>query len=405
MPDALVSVIVPVDGPEDRLGECLEALARQSYPRREVIVVCAGQTHGAVRVTEGLRVLNEDAGTGLARLVNRGMKAAHGEVRVLLMPHCVPADKDWLGKLIQPFEDPSVGAVVSRCVVPDKRGLPLAARLMHAVAGFETCGGRRRAVERDLLSHLCDALRADTPCEDGCLYDETLTSPAEAVDLSVRITSAGRRIVVSPDATVLYHDPRETRKIGTVLRKALDWGHVDAVLARSYGFDWLGSQVHAAALLSLALLPVGLVQLPIAVVLAGALFLWGWFLPLRLPLVRWEWPVALLNLALYIALARGVPEEWTRLVFDPHTWHPAMVRQWWVIAAVMGSYVLLLAGAGARCAVRSILDRAGPLQAAAVFVLAVIWHLGSGIGYLHGRLLGRATRAGRRRAARSPSRP
>ena len=404
-PSQLVSVIIPVAGPEDRLAECLKALSRQSYPRKEAIVVCTGgDVHAAAQAAEGVRILKEERRASLAQLINRGMKSARGEIKVLLMPHCVPADEGWLGRLIRPFEDSGVGAVVSQCLVPDKRGLGLAERLMHAVAQPEARSTRPEPLERDLLSHLCDALRADTPCENGHLYNETLRSPAEAVDLSLRIASAGRRIVLSPEAAVHYHAPRQARSLGGALRKALDCGYADALLARFYGLDWLGSQLYAAGLLSLALLPAGLLCLPVGVILAGVLFFWGWFLPVRLPAVRrvrWEWPVAVLNLALYIALARGMPEEWTRLLFDPHTWHPAMVRQWWILLAVTGSYALLLARAGAGCAMRSLRDRAGLLQAAAVFALGMLWHLASGVGYLHGRLLGSAVRAGHRPTAQA----
>jgi len=396
MANPLVSVIVPVSGPSERLAECLRGLVSQSYARKELIVVCPGA--GAVPLPEGLegvRVIKEGrADACAARLINRGMRAAKGDIKVMLAPCCVPAGEDWLAKLIRPFEDRAVGAVVSQCAAADRRGLSPTVRLMRSVTHPETRLGHTKPLERQLLSRLCDAFRADVLEEAERLYDEELGCPADVVDLSLRIGAAGRRIVLSPGATVLYHDPAEHRTVRGILRQALDYGRADAVLAGKHGLDWLGSRLYAAALLALLVIPVGLVRLPFGVILAGALFAWGWFLPLRIPLLRWEWPVALLNLALYIALVRGMPERWTAAIFDPREWHPAIVRQWWILVAMTGSYVLLLARAGAGSALRSILGGGGLFGAAGVFALGMLWHLLAGVGYLKGRLFGGGGRAG-----------
>lgn len=92
-----VSVIVPVYGAAEGLGECLDRLAAQTYPsdRYEVIVVDNGSPsiEAVVRGRE-VRVLREPRpGSYTAR--NTGIRHAAGEVFAFTDDDCLP-EADWL---------------------------------------------------------------------------------------------------------------------------------------------------------------------------------------------------------------------------------------------------------------------------------------------------------------------
>ena len=146
------------------------------------------------------------------------------------------------------------------------------------------------------------------------------------------------------------------------------------------------------AVFALLALPVAAVNLPVAWLLAVALFIWGWFLPLRLPFVRWELPVALLNLVAYAAIVLSIRDGWLPGVFERTKWHPAIIRQWCFVAAVAASHVLILAHVGVRSFVRSAIRDGGVLRAAPMLILAPLWWMLSGLGFLAGHVLERPNR-------------
>jgi GT2 family glycosyltransferase len=385
----LVSVVIPVVAADDSLGECVDAVLRQRYDSKELVVSCAQQQ--ALPVPEqgkAVRLVRLSGTAERVRLINAGLKAATGSVKVLLMPNCVPVGERWLEALIRPLEDERVAAAVSQCSALHKREMGLGDRLTHSVAYPELKNRPAQPSELQLVSHLCDAYRADVLQQLGYMDEKSFPSPGEAIDLSVRIRSAGYRIVLNTEAAVHYYDPPENRSLLTVLRKALDYGYSDAVLGKSYNLEWLGSGRHLAALLALLLLPLGLLSLPYALIAAAALFAWGWFLPLRTPVLRWEWPVAVLNLAVYVAIIMLVRDEWLLGLFDRRLSHPAIIRQWCALAAMTASYLLILLQAGVRSAVRSIIDDGTRLAALPLVPLSILWSLASGVGYLKGSVFG-----------------
>ncbi|NIM71038.1 MAG: hypothetical protein GTO48_11435, partial [Xanthomonadales bacterium] len=84
------------------------------------------------------------------------------------------------------------------------------------------------------------------------------------------------------------------------LTRAFDFGRADARLYRQHEVRWLNAGVFSAALFSLLLLPLALVNLPLALISSGLVFVWAWLLPLRMPLLGWEMPTAVLSFGLWV---------------------------------------------------------------------------------------------------------
>ncbi len=237
----LVSVVVPTCNRRAILEKCLSALARQTYPRYELIVVddCSSddtpellrlfaEAHPAL----SLRWLRNTthAGTNVSR--NRGTHEARGELVAFLDSDCI-ARADWLERLIAGFDRDTVAAVTGLVIDP-----PSANIYEYALSGIARVHGRdaaprlvggNMAVRREaLLGFPFD----EDPGWKSARVGAAVASPVcdeEGLYLSLR--AAGYRQRVVPDAVVL-HEHRYDR--ASFFRHAINGGRGAAFLVHRY---------------------------------------------------------------------------------------------------------------------------------------------------------------------------
>lgn len=96
---ARLSVVIPVYNDAALLSVCLDALARQTRPADEIIVVDNASTDASAQVARaaGARVVVEPT-RGIAAATSAGFDAAHGEVFARLDADSIPA-ADWLERV------------------------------------------------------------------------------------------------------------------------------------------------------------------------------------------------------------------------------------------------------------------------------------------------------------------
>lgn len=214
--DPLASVIIPNWNGARFLPPCLEALRRQTYDAREVIVVDNASTDGSLpllrRDYPEVRVLALERNHGFAGGVNAGIQAARGEV-IVLLNNDTEADPRWLGELVRALAaHPEAGAAASKMLLFDRRdvfhsagdsfrvdGLPVNRGVWQKDTGqfdrqeyvFGGCGGAV-AYRRQLLAQVG-------------LFDESLFLSCEDVDLAWRAQLAGWRCLYVPTAIVYHH--------------------------------------------------------------------------------------------------------------------------------------------------------------------------------------------------------
>jgi glycosyltransferase involved in cell wall biosynthesis len=204
------SVIVCTRNRPVSLRSCLEGLARLDHPPDEVIVV--DNTPGddetkTVAEDFGARYLIE-AKPGLSRARNCGMAASRSEVVVYLDDDAIP-DVQWLGRLLEPFNDPQVGLVTGRIVRSgaqqiDRPNQPARTLSKKDPEWFEiaTFGGLGLGSNMAFRKSVGDS---------GAIFDERLGrgAPFEIAEENYAfalVLSKGDTAVFLPDA-IVFHPP------------------------------------------------------------------------------------------------------------------------------------------------------------------------------------------------------
>ncbi|MFE7846570.1 glycosyltransferase family A protein [Microbacterium sp. NPDC057407] len=169
-----VSVVVPVKDDAGDLAECLRALAAQTRPPDEVVVVDNGSRDETSRVAlaAGARVV-PCLEPGIPAASAEGYDAARGELLLRLDADCRPAP-DWVERIESAFaRSPHVGAITggARFVDgPRPLRIPLAVLYLGAYAGTTSLAlghaplfGSNLALRRSVWLDVRDAVHRHDP--------------------------------------------------------------------------------------------------------------------------------------------------------------------------------------------------------------------------------------------------
>jgi len=130
----LASVIVPTWNGARLLPACLDSLVGQTYANLEVIVADGASSDGTVALLTGkypgVRLLGLRRNLGFTGNVNAGLRAARGEV-LLLLNNDAEADPDWVSVSVETLLDqPRIGSVATKVLFADRRTINSAGDLM-----------------------------------------------------------------------------------------------------------------------------------------------------------------------------------------------------------------------------------------------------------------------------------
>ena len=197
----LASIIIRTYNEQKYLPELLAAIRAQDTPGfdYEIVIVDSGSTDKTVAIARSFdcRITTiEKSSFSFGRALNIGCEFATGEVFVMVSGHCIPTDKNWLTKLISPFQDNLAGYVYGRQLgarttkfseqqLFDKY---FPAMSMVPQDGF-FCNNANAAIHHDVWARH--------------RFDEDLTG-LEDLDTAKKLVASGGRVAYVADASVFH---------------------------------------------------------------------------------------------------------------------------------------------------------------------------------------------------------
>ena len=216
-----VSVIVPTDSPI-RLTKCARKLPQQTaYADAEYILVTNSALIGKLRasaepISPRVRLVAFDAPFNFSAKCNAGAKVAAGERFVFLNDDVESKQSDWIENVIEPLENPEVGAVSPKLLystgriqhaglVTGVRGLIGTAMHQWSDDSVDYSNFAQSMRNVSALSAACLAMRREVFFEIGG-FDETNTPISLSdIDLCFKVRETGRRCVYTPFASLTHH--------------------------------------------------------------------------------------------------------------------------------------------------------------------------------------------------------
>ena len=203
-----VSVLVPAYNEEKTIGSAVRSLAASAHPDVEVVVVDDASTDGTTDIVDGLGLANvrlvKVPRGGKATALNTGLALARHELVVMVDADTV-VEPDSIHRLVQPFAEPTVGAVAGNVKVGNRRGLIARWQHIEYVIGFNL---DRRLYDTfgcmPTIPGALGAFRRRAVRDAGGLSDDTL---AEDTDLTMAIQRAGWRVVYEESALARTEAP------------------------------------------------------------------------------------------------------------------------------------------------------------------------------------------------------
>ena len=224
-----VSVIVPAFNAERTIGDCLEALLAQDYPRErlEVIAVDNRSTDrtAAVMCRYPVRVVAERRVQSSYAARNTGLAEARGAILCFTDADCLP-EPGWTRALVAALADDDAGGAAGRIEAAP------GTTLVESLQKDERVLDAANAFTRPALpfAQTANAAYRRVVFERVGLFDPSLVSGGD-LDLSWRMQRAGWGLAYAPEAVVRHRHRTTFRGLVKLYAKN---GHGAALLGHRY---------------------------------------------------------------------------------------------------------------------------------------------------------------------------
>ncbi|WP_406488796.1 glycosyltransferase [Streptomyces phaeochromogenes] len=208
-----VSVLVPAYNEAKCIEQTVHSLVASDHPI-EVIVIDDGSSDGTARIVENLRLPNvrvvRQLNAGKPAALNRGVANARYDL-IVMMDGDTVFEPATVRELVQPFGDPSVGAVAGNAKVGNRDSLIGAWQHIEYVMGFNL---DRRMY--DMLNCMptipgaVGAFRRSALKRVGGMSDDTL---AEDTDITIAMHRDGWRVVYAENARAWTEAPESVQQL------------------------------------------------------------------------------------------------------------------------------------------------------------------------------------------------
>lgn len=201
-----MTVVVPTLAADGALEDCLEALARQTMPGFDVIVI-DNSGRNLVRAREGVRVIYNEKNRGFGAAINQGIRDSQSPYVAILNDDAVPEPR-WLEALAGAIAlRPEIGMCASRIRLAADGRLDSAGMLVAKDGSSKQCGHLEPPEDYSRARHAllpsgCAAMYKREMLEEIGLFDESFFLYCEDTDLGLRARWAAWECVYVPDAIV-----------------------------------------------------------------------------------------------------------------------------------------------------------------------------------------------------------
>jgi cellulose synthase/poly-beta-1,6-N-acetylglucosamine synthase-like glycosyltransferase/peptidoglycan/xylan/chitin deacetylase (PgdA/CDA1 family) len=209
-----VTVIVPAYNESANIAATVRSLVANDYPHVDVIVVDDGSTDDTARVVARLnlprvRVIRQ-LNAGKPGALNTGIAHARGDLLVLVDGDTV-FEPDAIGRLVQGFIDPDVGAISGNTKVANRHGLLGRWQHLEYVMGFNLDRRMFEVAEcMPTVPGAIGAFRRHALADVGGVPTVTL---AEDTDLTMAIIRAGWQVTYEESAIAWTEAPSSLRQL------------------------------------------------------------------------------------------------------------------------------------------------------------------------------------------------
>jgi GT2 family glycosyltransferase len=213
--EGIVSVVIPTWNGATHLAACLGALARQTRPADEIVVVDNASTDGTMALLRdrfpAVRLVVNRANAGFAQATNQGILAARGDTIVTLNNDTLPAP-ECLAALVAPLAgDARLGACAATLVFahrPDRvnaAGLRVGRDLVALDEALGRPAGALPAAPWPVFGASAGAAAyRRAALDDAGLLDGRFFAYLEDVDLAWRLRLRGWHALAVPAARVAH---------------------------------------------------------------------------------------------------------------------------------------------------------------------------------------------------------
>jgi len=214
-----VAIVIPTDS-ASRAEACARELPQQTdYPALEIVLVANSAVIAAVskKISAGpnVRFVAFDEPFNFSAKCNRGARAANAERLIFFNDDVESGQRDWIQNLIEPLENPQVGAVAPKMTYRNGKiqhaGLVMGVRGLIGTAfhqwnadSVDYFNFAQSMRNTSVLSGACLAMRREDFFRVG-EFDETNTPISHSdTDLCFKIRHDGMRCVYTPFATMIH---------------------------------------------------------------------------------------------------------------------------------------------------------------------------------------------------------
>jgi cellulose synthase/poly-beta-1,6-N-acetylglucosamine synthase-like glycosyltransferase len=225
-----VSVIVPVYNGERNIGNCIKSLLSLDYPssKLEIIIVDNNSKDATRRVIQEFPVISliEDRIQSSYAARNTGLKKSKGEIIAFTDSDCI-ADKDWILKAVECFQDESVGCVAGRI-----DGYPPSNYIEEFLVRNQYLSQENTLKDRFLpYPQTANAIYRKEVFDAIGMFEENWRSGGDA-DIAWRMLLHSEYRIVTCNDSLIYHVHRSTLK--GFFNQGETWGHGEVLLQKKY---------------------------------------------------------------------------------------------------------------------------------------------------------------------------